>query len=70
MYCLTAPLAYTQPESDADGVMTEPWHILLMDFADGKIVGELPSEAVGYYYEITSAIGADTCVSTSPYTEK
>ncbi len=69
-YWLTAPLAYTQPESDSDGVMTEAWHILPMMFADRKITGALPSEAVGYYYEITSVIGADTCVSTSPYIEK
>ncbi|MBQ8747636.1 MAG: HAD-IA family hydrolase [Clostridia bacterium] len=70
VYYLTAPFAYTQPEGDADGVMTEAWKILPLSFADGKIVGEIPAEAVGYYYEITSVIGADSCVSTSVYTER
>ncbi len=70
VYYLTSPFAYTQPEGDADGVMTEKWKIADLAVMDGKIVGEIPAEAFGYYFEITSRIGADTCVSTSVYTER
>ncbi len=71
VYYITSPLAYTQPENqDADGRMREPWQISPMSFADGKLIGEIPAEAVGFYYEITAVIGDETCISTSPYIER
>lgn len=70
LYYITSPMTYSNQDKFGKGnnvYMTQTWQTKLLNISDGRISDTLPTEAKGYYIEITSVIGGIQYVTTSTF---
>lgn len=70
LYYVTSPITYSAQDKFGVGssvYMVQKWQTKSLSVSGGRISGNVPSEAKGYYIETVTVIGGKQYVSTSAY---
>ncbi|MBR3751313.1 MAG: dienelactone hydrolase family protein [Clostridia bacterium] len=71
LYYITADMTYSKYDKHgygyADTAMDQVWQTKALTIEDGKVIGDVPADAKGYYIELKTTIGGKQYVSCSAW---